>query len=122
MPEPSGSPPFDSRHELAVIRREFAGGLDRRLETIREALGELADRFSPDLAEAFYLPAHMLKGTAAAFGADELVPHATRLAALGRAWCDGGDAPAAERRAAADELDRLAVAIRRYQARTRDGR
>lgn len=122
MSEPTSAEPFDHERALAQVRREFVGGLGARLVSIRVALDRLAREFAPRHAEAFYLPVHSLKGTAAAFGATELVPHATRLADLGRVWRESGAAPPATDVASARrELELLETAVQRYVDRLPDG-
>lgn len=109
---------------VAELRREFAEGLAGRVATLRAALAALAALdagATPEQLAAFYLPAHALAGTAAAYGADEVAAHAARLSALGAAWRRAGAAPAAEAAAAARELDGLAGAAQRYRARVAGG-
>lgn len=121
MTERATSGQFDPARELEAVRREFAQGLGARVELLRAALERLSRGFSRDGAEALYLPAHSLKGTAASFGAEELVPHAMQLAALAHEWLETGAPPPAEVRRAAEELDRLEAAAARYRTRTADG-
>ena len=109
--------PTDHEREVAAVRREFIDGLTARVAALRAALERLSREPTRDAAQAFHVPAHALKGTAASFGADELVPPATELAALARRWVDDGAAPPVEQRAAASALERLAVAVERYRAR-----
>ena len=108
----------DYERAVAALRREFAAGLEERLTRLRAALGRLEHDDTPEARQAFHLPAHSLKGTAAAYQADELVSHAARLTIMGRRWLDMGATPAAERAEAAVELAALEAAIVRYRQRT----
>ena len=71
---------------LAELANEFAAGLPARAAVMREALDELAEGRSVDAAQRLRLTAHALTGTASAFGARELAPHAERLESLGKEW------------------------------------
>ena len=71
---------------LAELANEFAAGLSARLAVIREAIEEIARQRSVDAAHRLRLTAHALAGTASAFDAMELVPHAERLESLGKEW------------------------------------
>ena len=71
---------------LQELANEFAAGLAARAAVMREAIDELSHRPSVDAAHRLRLTAHALAGTAGAFGATELVPHAERLESLGREW------------------------------------
>jgi len=71
---------------LAELANEFAAGLAARLAVIREAIEEIARQRSVDAAHRLRLTAHALAGTASAFDAMELVPHAERLESLGKEW------------------------------------
>ncbi|HEY2375518.1 MAG TPA: Hpt domain-containing protein [Gemmatimonadaceae bacterium] len=71
---------------LAELANEFAAGLPARTAVMREAVDEIARRRSVEAAHRLRLSAHALAGTASAFGATELVPHAERLEALGKEW------------------------------------
>ncbi|HZI40344.1 MAG TPA: Hpt domain-containing protein [Gemmatimonadaceae bacterium] len=71
---------------LAELANEFAAGLSARLAVIREAIEESARQRSVDAARRLRLTAHALAGTASAFDAMELVPHAERLESLGKEW------------------------------------
>ncbi len=71
---------------LAELANEFAAGLPARTAVMREAVGEIARGRSVEAAHRLRLTAHALAGTASAFGATELVPHAERLESLGKEW------------------------------------
>jgi len=71
---------------LAELANEFAAGLAARVAVMREAVEEIARQRSVDAAHRLRLTAHALAGTASAFGATELVPHAERLESLGKEW------------------------------------
>jgi HPt (histidine-containing phosphotransfer) domain-containing protein len=71
---------------LAELANEFAAGLPARAAVLREALDELEQGASADAAQRLRLTAHALAGTASAFGARELTPHAERLESLGKGW------------------------------------
>ena len=78
---------------LAELANEFAAGLPARAAVMREALDELAEGRSVDAAQRLRLTAHALAGTASAFGARELAPHAERLESLGKEWQERNGAP-----------------------------
>ncbi len=109
--DPTGHDP------VAQIRREFSAGLGARLEVMRSALDAVAEEFDPAMAESFYHAAHSLEGTAASFGAHELVDHAVFLAELGRRWLRVRAVRAEESLSASGELERLGLAIEQYRAR-----
>ena len=71
---------------LQELANEFAAGLGARAAVMREAIDEIARERSVDAAHRLRLTAHALAGTASAFGASELVPHAERLESLGKEW------------------------------------
>jgi len=71
---------------LSELANEFAAGLPARVAVMREAVHEIAKRRSVDAAHRLRLAAHALAGTASAFGAMELIPHAERLESLGKEW------------------------------------
>ncbi len=102
---------------MAQIRREFCAGLPARVERLRSALDAVAEGFDPALAEGFYHAAHSLEGTAASFGAHELVDHAVFLAELGRRWVRVGTVMVEESLSASGELERLGLAVEQYRAR-----
>src|SRR5262245_55149036 len=79
---------------LAELANEFAAGLPARAAVMREAIDD-AERGAIDAAQRLRLTAHMLAGTASAFGATELVSHAERLESLGRSWPERGAAAGA---------------------------
>jgi HPt (histidine-containing phosphotransfer) domain-containing protein len=105
---------------LAELANEFAAGLPARAAVMREALDELGRGASVDAAQRLRLTAHSLAGTASAFGARELVPHAERLESLGKAWqAKAGVAPAAELARANATLDDLIGLIQTAAERLR---
>ena len=71
---------------LAELANEFAAGLSARVALMREAVEDVARQRSFDAAQRLRLTAHALAGTASAFDAMELVPHAERLESLGKEW------------------------------------
>jgi len=75
--------PLEVLQELA---NEFAAGLSARAAVMREAIDDITRGKSLDAAQRLRLTAHALAGTASAFGANELVPHAERLESLGKEW------------------------------------
>lgn len=102
---------------MAQVRREFSAGLGARLDLMRSALDTVAEGFDPAMAESFYHAAHSLNGTAASFGAHELVDHAAFLAELGRRWLRVGAVTAEQLSSASGELERLRLAVEQYRAR-----
>ncbi len=84
---------------------------------MRSALDAVAEGFDPAMAEGFYHAAHSLEGTAASFGAHELVDHAVFLAELGRRWVRVGTVTVEESLSASGELERLGLAVEQYRAR-----
>ena len=104
---------------MAQVRREFSAGLGARLDLMRSALDAVADGegFDPAMAESFYHAAHSLEGTAASFGAHELVDHAVFLAELGRRWVRVRTVTVEESSSASGELERLGLAVEQYRAR-----
>jgi HPt (histidine-containing phosphotransfer) domain-containing protein len=107
---------------LQELTNEFAAGLAARAAVMREAVDEIVRGPSADAAHRLRLTAHALAGTAASFGAPELVPHAERLESLGREWQDGnGSATKASVTDAWRALDLLnsAVAVVTARLRTR---
>ena len=74
---------------LQELGNEFAAGLAARVAVMREAIDDMVREPSADAAQRLRLTAHTLAGTAGAFGAHELVPHAERLESLGKAWQSG---------------------------------
>ncbi len=107
----------DQERAIALLRREFADTLPARLDLLRAALNRLRQGTTPEDLRAFHLPAHALQGTAGSYEAHELVPHAARLATLGRRWIDSGGAPATELEEASQELEALSVAMERFRRR-----
>jgi HPt (histidine-containing phosphotransfer) domain-containing protein len=71
---------------LQELANEFAAGLPARAAVMLEAIEEITRQRSADAAQRLRLSAHSLAGTASAFGAEELVPHAARLESLGKEW------------------------------------
>ena len=106
---------------FAEVRREFADGLHGRLRAIHQALAVLARGYDPAMGEEFYLRTHALKGTAASFGASELANHAALLEEVGRRWKEQGRVAPEEAATASAQLERLGVAIARYQAQVDAG-
>ena len=109
--------PTGEHDPVAQIRREFSAGLPARVERMRSALDAVAHGYDAAMAETFYHAAHSLQGTAASFGAHELVDHAAFLAELGRRWLRVGGVTAEQLSSAAGELERLRMAIEQYRAR-----
>ncbi len=113
-------PPQDPKgwHDpVAQVRREFSAGLGARLDLIRSALNGVAHGYDAAMAETLYYAAHSLEGTAASFGAHELVDHAAFLAELGRRWLRVRAVRVEERLSASGELERLGLAVEQYRAR-----
>jgi len=111
--------PVEVLHELA---NEFAAGLSARAAVMQEAIDEIARGRSVDAAQRLRLTAHTLAGTASAFGAVELVPHAERLESLGKEWQErnGASTKAAvvvARRALEMLAERMDVVIERLRLR-----
>jgi HPt (histidine-containing phosphotransfer) domain-containing protein len=102
---------------VAQIRREFSAGLPARVERMRSALDAVAHGYDAAMAETFYHAAHSLNGTAASFGAHELVDHAAFLAELGRCWLRVRAVTAEQLSSASGELERLRLAVEQYRAR-----
>jgi HPt (histidine-containing phosphotransfer) domain-containing protein len=101
--------PVEVMQELA---NEFAAGLSARAAVMREAIAEIVCGPSADAAQRLRLTAHALVGTAGAFGAPELVPHAERLESLGKEWmARNGAAAKASVTDAWRALDLLSTAI-----------
>ena len=109
--------PRGGHDPVAEVRREFSAGLGARLDLMRSALDAVAEGFDPAMAESLYHAAHSLEGTAASFGAHELVDHAAFLAELGRRWLHSRVATPEQLSAASGELDRLRLAVEEYRAR-----
>lgn len=115
MPEPPI--PADRAAARQALDREFAAGLSERTAVLRAALAACADVFAAAEVEALYYRAHALKGTAAAYGADELVEPAARLAGIGRGWLERRATVASERAAAGAALGDLEAAVASYRTR-----
>lgn len=96
---------------LAELANEFAAGLAARVAVMREAVEEIARQRSVDAAHRLRLTAHALAGTASAFGATELVPHAERLESLGKSWESGLRAVKTSIADARRVLDALTAAV-----------
>lgn len=109
--------PTGEHDPVAPIRREFSAGLPARVERMRTALDEVAHGYDAAMAETLYYAAHSLKGTAASFGAHELVDHAAFLAELGRRWLRVRAVRAEQLSSALGELERLRLAVEQYRAR-----
>ena len=84
---------------------------------MRSALDVVAHGYEAAMAETFYHAAHSLEGTAASFGAHELVDHAAFLAELGRRWLRGRAVRVEESLSASGEVERLGLAVEQYRAR-----
>lgn len=105
---------------LQELANEFAAGLAARAAVMREAIDEVVRGPSADAAHRLRLTAHALAGTAGAFGATELVPHAERLESLGREWQqENGSATKASLTDAWRALDLLVSAVGVVTARLR---
>ena len=105
---------------LQELTNEFVAGLAARAAVMREAIEEIVRGPSGDAAHRLRLTAHALAGTAGAFGATELVPHAERLESLGREWQrDNGAATKASVTDAWRALDLLTSSIAAVTARLR---
>ena len=104
---------------MAQVRREFSAGLGARLDLMRSALDAVAEGggVDPATAESFYHAAHSLAGTAASFGAHELVDHAAFLAELGSRWLRTLTVTPEQLSAASGELERLRLAVEHYRTR-----
>jgi HPt (histidine-containing phosphotransfer) domain-containing protein len=116
---PMAEPPRAADREDArqALTREFAAGLSERAATLRDALAACAGGFAAADVETLYYKAHALKGTAASYGADELVEPAARLAGIGRGWLERRTVAVAEHAAALAALGELDAAVARYRAR-----
>ncbi len=116
---PPPQDPTGGHDPVAQVRREFSAGLGARLNLMRSALDAVAEGggVDPAMAESFYHAAHSLEGTAAAFGAHELVDHAVFLAELGRRWMRVRAVRVEESLSASGELERLGLAVEQYRAR-----
>ena len=104
---------------LQELGNEFAAGLGARLAVMREAIDDMARKPSADAAQRLRLTAHTLAGTAGAFGAIELVPHAERLESLGKSWESERRAVKASIADARRVLDALTAAVVPVTARLR---
>lgn len=111
----------DRSQLLAGLRRDFARALPDRLSALRAALDACATPVHRTVIEQFYFKAHALTGTAASYGATELVEPAARLASLARAWLERESLSAAELTTAHDGLTQLEKAVSAYQARVANG-
>ncbi len=109
--------PTGEHDPVAPIRREFSAGLPARVERMRSALDAVAHGYDAAMAETLYYAAHSLKGTAASFGAHELVDHAAFLAELGSRWLHTRAVTPEQLSAASGELERLGLAVEQYGAR-----
>ena len=105
---------------MQELTNEFAAGLSARAAVMREAIDEMVRGPSADAAHRLRLTAHALAGTAGAFGATELVPHAQRLESLGKEWQQqSGVATKASLTDAWRALDLLTTSIASVTARLR---
>jgi HPt (histidine-containing phosphotransfer) domain-containing protein len=107
---------------LQELANEFAAGLAARAAVMREAIEEIASGRSVDAAHRLRLTAHALAGTASAFRATELVPHAERLESLGKEWQERNGAATkagitVARRALEMLSDSIGVVIERLRTR-----
>ena len=110
-------PPKDEKNleeAVAEVRKEFDSGLSERLNTLTSALDTLQQAFESGAAETFFFSAHSLKGTAGAFGADDLVPPARELSDRARRWLKQGQTSAQELTEAREELELLREAVSGY--------
>jgi HPt (histidine-containing phosphotransfer) domain-containing protein len=115
MPEPPA--PVDRAAARQALDREFAAGLSERMATLRTALVACAGAFAAPEVETLYYRAHALKGTAASYGAHELVEPAGRLAAIGRGWLERRTTDPQQHAAAVAALADLDAAVASYRAR-----
>jgi HPt (histidine-containing phosphotransfer) domain-containing protein len=115
MAEPSV--PTDRAAARQALSREFAAGLSERTATLRTALAACVGVFAAAEVETLYYRAHALKGTAASYGAHELVEPAARLAAIGRGWLERRTTDAQEHAAAVAALADLEAAVASYRVR-----
>jgi HPt (histidine-containing phosphotransfer) domain-containing protein len=115
VPEPPI--PADRAAARHALDREFAAGLSERTATLRAALAACAAGFAAAEVETLYYQAHALKGTAAAYGAHELVEPAARLAAIGRGWLERRAMVVREHAAAVAALGDLEAAVASYRIR-----
>jgi HPt (histidine-containing phosphotransfer) domain-containing protein len=104
---------------LQELANEFAAGLPARAAVMREAIDEIERGDATDAAQRLHLTAHSLAGTASAFGANELVPHAERLESLGKAWLHETNVMKAAITDARRALESLTAAIRTVAGRIR---
>jgi HPt (histidine-containing phosphotransfer) domain-containing protein len=104
---------------LQELASEFAAGLPARVAVMREAVDEMEREPSIDAAHRLRLTAHSLAGTASAFGASELVPHAERLESLGKSWSAQGSVVTGSIDEARRVLDSLTAATRHVVERLR---
>lgn len=102
---------------MAKLRREFQASLPGRVATMEGALETLGFGYVPEAAERFHQSAHSLKGTAAAYEADELVEPATKLTELGLRFLGTRARTPTELTAAAELLGELRRAVDRYRLR-----
>jgi hypothetical protein len=114
MTDPTRSAREDA---LRALHREFAAGLTERMATLRAAVTECTAGFALAAAETLYYRAHALKGTAAAYGAHELVEPAARLAGIGRGWLERRGTADGEPATAVAALHALEAAAAIYRAR-----
>jgi len=104
---------------LQELANEFAAGLPARAAVIREAIDEIERGAANDAAQRLHLTAHALAGTASAFGATELVPHAERLESLGKDWLHRTSVKSTSIAEARRALESLTAAIRTVAERLR---
>lgn len=106
---------------MAQLRREFQASLPGRLATMEGALEALGSGYVSDAAAEFHRSAHSLKGTAAAYEAEELIEPATKLTELGMHLLETGAVTQTDRTAAAKLLGELQRAVDRYPTRMPEG-
>jgi len=111
----STSDPGGLHSAVVELRREFAAGLDARLDEMRSALAALTATFDPAEVERLYLRSHALDGTAAAYDARAVSTCAAALAALVRGWRHAPTPTRPDVAAATTLLDALADAIAAFR-------
>ena len=105
----------DRAETVAQLKREFSAGLPDRLDRLTTGLSALRKTPNSETIETFYLEAHSLKGTAKAYGADQVARRASDLSSLAGAWHDRGSLPNADLETAETQLERLREAIEQYR-------
>ena len=100
---------------VAQLRREFCAGLPQRLDRLDFALTALRRAPSPEMIEIVHLQSHSLKGTALAYGAEEVARHAAVLSGRASGWLDGAPPLTADLTVATEQLELLKQAVDRYR-------